>query len=339
MNAGSKATFVSIIIPNRNGAGTIGRCLEAALASRYDAFEVIVVDDCSTDESVAVVQRYPCRLVRLAYHGGAARARNVGAAHAGGEILFFTDADCLMQPDALALACRALAAAGPRAVVGGTYTWLAHDRSFFSDFQSIFVREAETKRAPAADYLATHALAIYAETFRRSGGLPEGPLPILEDVAFSHQLKRADYHLVLDPTVAVRHIFNFTLRRSLANAFTKARYWTMYSLANRDWLADSGTASHGLKANVAAWFMCLLLALAGLATGDAHWFGLLLAVQTGNLGFNRRLLAACATAKGARFALAATIYYACVYPLAVGAGVLAGLARYPLWEARHGVRA
>lgn len=335
LNTAIRTPLVSVVIPNRNGAATIGQCLEAAFASRHDRFEVIVVDDCSTDGSVAVIGRYPCRLARLGHHGGAARARNVGAAHARGEILFFTDADCLLQPDTLALACRALAAAGPRTVVGGTYTSLAHDRSFLADFQSVFIREAETKHAATPDYLATHALAIHAETFRQSGGLPEGPLPILEDVAFSHQLRRAGYQLTLDPAIEVRHIFNFTLRRSLANAWTKARYWTMYSLANRDWLNDSGTASHGLKTNVVAWFLCALFALAGAATASTVWLGPLMALQAGNLWVNRRLLAAFTSAKGAGFALAAMFYYLFIYPLAVGAGALAGLAQYRLRDARR----
>jgi GT2 family glycosyltransferase/MoaA/NifB/PqqE/SkfB family radical SAM enzyme len=330
--------FVSVIIPNRNGGRTLGACLAAAFAVHHRPVEVIVVDDASTDDSVEVVRRYPCRLIRLARHGGAARARNAGAAEARGEVLFFTDADCLLQPDTLTRACRVLAAAGPRAAVGGTYTRLPHDRSFFSAFQSVFIRDAETKRAGSPDYLATHALAIDAEAFRESGGFPETFLPILEDVAFSHRLKRAGYRLVLDAAIEVQHIFNFTLGRSLANAYTKAHYWTMYSLANRDWLADSGTASHELKLNVAAWLLCLLLVLAALASGEPRLLALALPVQAGNLWLSRRLLAAFRAAKNRRFTFAAGLYYLLLYPLAVGAGALTGIARYPAWAGRHAVK-
>jgi len=62
---------ISVIIPNRNGAATIGKCLAAALASRHDNFEVIVVDDGSEDDSGEVIKGFPCRLIRLAQHGGA----------------------------------------------------------------------------------------------------------------------------------------------------------------------------------------------------------------------------------------------------------------------------
>ena len=242
--------LVSVIIPNRNGGTTIGKCLEAALASRHANFEVIVVDDDSQDNSIAVIAQYPCKLLRLSQHGGAALARNLGAQHARGAILFFTDADCLLQDDTLALAVGTLAAAGSGAIVGGTYTVAPYDRRFCSRFQSVFINYSETKRAPAADYIATHALAMGADSFRRHQGFAESPLPILEDVEFSHRLRRAGYRLVMNPAIQVRHIFDYSLLRSLRNAFIKSMYWTCYAIGNRDLLTDSGAASVALKVNV-----------------------------------------------------------------------------------------
>src|SRR3990167_3570565 len=104
--------LVSVIIPNRNGATTIGKCLAAAQKSDHGNFEIIVVDDASSDNSIEAIERYPCKLVRLGRRGGAALARNAGASHSRGRILFFTDADCLLQPDTLALATGALALEG-----------------------------------------------------------------------------------------------------------------------------------------------------------------------------------------------------------------------------------
>jgi glycosyltransferase involved in cell wall biosynthesis len=71
--------FISVIIPNYNGEKTIGRCLDAAFASQYTNFEVVVVDDCSADSSTTIIEKYPCRLMRLSEHGGASKARNTGA--------------------------------------------------------------------------------------------------------------------------------------------------------------------------------------------------------------------------------------------------------------------
>jgi len=320
--------FVSVIIPNRNGARTIARCLQAAFASRYPDFEVIVVDDASGDRSPGIVSGFPCRQVVLPSRRGAAGARNAGAAQARGELLFFTDADCLLREDTLAAACRAIAAHDGETVVGGTYTPRPADDSFFSLFQSVFIHHAETRHADDPDYAATHALAIRAETFRRHGGFAESGLPILEDVEFSHRLRRAGCRLVIDPAIQVRHIFDFDLLRSLRNARVKAMYWTLYSLRNRDLLADSGTASHGLKANVACFAFGALAVGAWLLTGAPAW-GLLAAALFGcNVLANRGLLRRFRAVGGPAFAAAAAGYYLFVYPLAVGAGALGGAALF-----------
>ena len=68
------AHSISVIIPNHNNAATIGKCLAGVLASKYSNFEVIVVDDGSTDNSKAEIKKYPCHLIELDEHTGAAAA-------------------------------------------------------------------------------------------------------------------------------------------------------------------------------------------------------------------------------------------------------------------------
>jgi GT2 family glycosyltransferase len=320
--------LISVIIPNRNGSGTLARCLEAAFASRDPNFEVVVVDDASSDRSADIIGRFPCRLIRLGRHHGAAGARNVGAAHSRGELLFFTDADCLLLENSLCAARGALSAGDAGTVAGGTYTLVPGDDSFFSRFQSVFIHHSETRRAGDPDYVATHALAIRAETFRRHGGFAEGPLPILEDVELSHRLRRAGCTLLVDPAIQVRHIFNFNLYRSLRNARVKAKYWTLYSLRNRDLLADSGAASHGLKANVAAFLLWTLCAGTYFVTTAPAWLGFALALLAGAMFANRGLLGAFRAAGGRAFAVRAALYYFFVYPLPVGLGALGGAALF-----------
>lgn len=320
--------LVSIIIPNYQGGATIGRCLEAAFASRYRNFEIIVVDDCSGDNSIEVINSFPCKLIQLDTHSGAAQARNTGAAHSNGDILFFTDSDCILQQDTLSIVSRTASLAGPDVVIGGTYTRIPFDNSFFSLFQSIFINYSETREVEHPDYIASHAMVIHSRSFRDSGGFTGKFLPILEDVDFSHRLREAGYRLVMNPAIQVQHIFNFSLYRSLRNAIRKSMYWTIYSIKNRDVFADSGTASRGLKTNVAACFAAALVLLTFLATGNRVLILLIPLILAIDLFVNRGLLMAFYRAKGFLFALAATSYYLLLYPVAVGAGVLAGIARY-----------
>ncbi len=319
---------VSIIIPNRNGSATIGRCLEAALASRYADFEVIVVDDDSADGSVDIIGRFPCRLVRLTEHCGAAQARNVGARHSQGEVLFFTDADCLVNADALQHVMKALASAPVGTVVGGTYTRRPADDRFFSRFQSVFIHYSETKNLSSPDYVATHAMAMTAETFHRAGGFKESLRPMLEDVEFSHRVRRRGGRLVMNPRLQVRHVFGFSMVGSLRNAWRKSMHWTMYSLRNKDLFKDSGTASLELKTNVGLYFLNLLLFTLYVVTARGGWLVLLAGSVLANIVVNRGLLRAFVHANGAWFSLWATAYYLGVYPLPVGIGAMTGVTRW-----------
>ena len=320
--------LVSVIIPNRNGAATIGKCLAAAQASQHGNFEIIVVDDGSEDNSIEIIERYPCKLVCLEQHGGAARARNAGANISRGGILFFTDADCLLLPDSLALAAATLAREGSNAIIGGTYTPAPYDRRFCSRFQSVFINYFESRQAPAADYIATHALAVDASVFRCNRGFAEDVRPILEDVEFSHRLRRAGCRLVMNPAIQVRHIFDYSVMRSLRNAFTKSLHWTGYAIRNRDLLADSGTASAGLKLNVLV-FAGNAGLLSGFAlTGKMVLLAFMAPALAFNLFVNRGLLLAYHRAEGLGFALMAALYYLSLYPLAIGAGAGAGMLRH-----------
>ncbi len=332
---------ISVIIPNYNGSSTIGRCLEAALSSEYDNFKVIVTDDCSTDNSAEIIKKFPCKLISLDKHSGASKARNTGAENSSGEILFFIDSDCLLQKNTLAVVNRAfnetimfspphppLGKGGMGGVVtGGTYTKIPYDDNFFSTFQSIFINYSETKKEPP-DYIPTHAMVIARDIFMNSGGFQENFLPILEDVEFSHRLRKMGYKLLMRPEILVRHIFNFTLIKSLKNAFRKSSYWTVYSLKNRDVLADSGTASYELKINVATFSLNALLAMLFFYFKNTAFLISILLICAVNLNASKGLIKAFYKAKGLSFAVFATLYYTLIYPLPVGAGAISGIIKY-----------
>jgi hypothetical protein len=87
---------VSVVVPARNEEPRIGECLRALLAQDYprELYEVIVVDDGSEDCTAEVAAGLGLKVLRQPPLGGAA-ARNLGVAHARGEVVAFTDADCV----------------------------------------------------------------------------------------------------------------------------------------------------------------------------------------------------------------------------------------------------
>jgi len=320
--------FISVVIPNFNKASTIGKCLEAAFASKYGKFEVIVVDDNSNDGSIELIKKYPCRLISLKERSGASKARNTGAMNAKGDVIFFTDSDCLLQQETLGIINRAMSSAGPKTVVGGTYTKIPYDKGFFNMFQSVFVNYSETKNAGDPDYIAAHAMAIYTETFRKHRGFPEVFMPIIEDVEYSHMLKRSGCRLVMEPDIQVRHIFGFSFFSSLVNAYRKSSYWNMYSLVNKDVFRDSGSASIELKTNVASLVLLFIFMTAWAVIGQSAFMYLSIAVFCLNITVNFRFLKMFFETKGGMFGVMASLYYIFCYPVPIGLATVTALMKY-----------
>src|SRR5206468_4590408 len=89
---------ISVIVCTYNGARTIRDCLEALERLTYADYEVIVVDDGSTDTTAAIARRYNCRLIQTE-NRGLASARNTGLRAARGEIVAYIDDDAYPDPD------------------------------------------------------------------------------------------------------------------------------------------------------------------------------------------------------------------------------------------------
>ena len=99
---------ISVVVPLFNAEKFIGECLESLRAQTFRDFEVVVVDDCSTDSSCAIVERYAQKFGgRLKFFGmeknsgGGATPRNKGLKFSRGEYVFFVDGDDLLTPTAL----------------------------------------------------------------------------------------------------------------------------------------------------------------------------------------------------------------------------------------------
>lgn len=105
MTAAGPAPAVSVVMAAYNGAALIGETLQSLWAQSFGDFEVIVVDDCSTDDTRAVLAACPDRRLRVIAadaNGGPVRSRNRAAAAARGRYLAGLDQDDICLPDRLA---------------------------------------------------------------------------------------------------------------------------------------------------------------------------------------------------------------------------------------------
>lgn len=99
-----KSPLVSIIVPVHNSERFITETIKSVLAQTYKNWELILVNDCSTDNSMEVIKKFlsdKVRVINLEKNGGAAKARNRGIIEAKGEFICFLDADDLWREDKL----------------------------------------------------------------------------------------------------------------------------------------------------------------------------------------------------------------------------------------------
>jgi len=225
---------VSVIVPVYNGAETLSGCLEALCDSDYGNFDILVVNDGSTDNTIGVASRYPCHLVDLPQNVGAARAKNAGAERATGEILFFTDDDVLVQPDTLSLVVEILSDPDVDGVVGLLSEQCPHG-DFASQFKNLWMHFTYRRQPRRVGLFFTSAAAIRRAFFLREGGFDSNykGASITEDIEFGQRLLSKDYQVVLDQRLTVRHNKRYTMREVLSTDLYRARGLAQTFVRNR----------------------------------------------------------------------------------------------------------
>src|SRR6185295_1715593 len=93
------APRVSVVVCSYNGAATLEQCLRSLHALRYPDYEVIVVDDGSSDNTPEILEQFPTVHVVRQANRGLSSARNAGWHRATGAIVAYTDSDCFVDPD------------------------------------------------------------------------------------------------------------------------------------------------------------------------------------------------------------------------------------------------
>ena len=102
--------LVSVIIPTFNRLGFLKEAVESVEKQSYRDFELIIVDDGSTDSTGGYLESLPVKYIRLEHSGFPGRVRNAGAKAAKGKYLAFLDSDDLWEPEKLARQIEYLAA-------------------------------------------------------------------------------------------------------------------------------------------------------------------------------------------------------------------------------------
>lgn len=182
---------ISVVIAAYNEAGCIGDCLSTLAAQTHPSYEVIVVDDGSTDSTSDIARGFGVQVLRGS-HQGPGLARNLGVSRSSGEILVFVDADMSFDPDFLRRLAEPIKAHG----VKGTFTkeeYVANNNNPWARCWTINNGLPDGKRHPA-DYPDEDNVfrAIRREDFVAVGGYDD--LGYSEDHSISRKLGALAVH-------------------------------------------------------------------------------------------------------------------------------------------------
>jgi len=250
----------SIVIPTRDRIELLSGCLEALGKVDYprSEFEVIVVDDAGTRHAVAGAVPTPAgvaiRFLRREENGGPAAARNLGARHAAGEYLLFTDDDCWARPDLLRQLDRILDES-PAVLVSGRAEFFPREDLAAAATQAIMdtVYGYFNPDPRDARIFAGPCLAIGATRFHALGGFDES-YRTYEDYDFCVRCRGEGVRLVYAAEAKVVHHTSPGLWR----------FWMRHYLygrgAYRFHKAEAVRAGTSLQLGRAAFFLGLLTA-------------------------------------------------------------------------------
>jgi glycosyltransferase involved in cell wall biosynthesis len=279
----STQVTISVIIPVHNGGENFRQCLSSLANAAPFPYEVIVVADGDTDGSWRLAQEFGAKVIRVPIAGGPAKARNLGAKAAGGDILFFVDADVAIRPDTIGQVAITFQQEPELVALIGSYDDAPGTSNFLSQYRNLFHHYThQTARQEASTFWGACG-AVRRDIFLAIGGFDESyRLPCVEDIELGYRLKRAGYRIELHKTLQVKHLKRWGVISLLkADFFYRALPWTALILRERQ-LANDLNLQVSSRISV-----MLVYALLSALVAAWWWSGTLIAA----CGFSLALLA------------------------------------------------
>jgi|GEM_PF-184557 len=209
--------FISIVVPAYNCENTIEKCLDSLIQISYPLYEIIVIDDGSTDKTPKLLKRYKDLTVITTKNKGPSHARNLGIKRAKGDFIAFTDSDCIVSEDWLGELLKGfihenVAGVGGDQIspndetpLGKTIQQFMKTVGFVSDYMKTAGKLVRTKHNPSCNVLYKKAVLLEA-------GMFDEKLWPGEDVEIDLKISRLGYHFYYNPKAVVFHYRPQTVR-------------------------------------------------------------------------------------------------------------------------------
>jgi len=210
------APFVSVIVPAHKAAHLLPDTLGALMASDLprDRWELIVIDDCSSDDTALVAAEYADTLVRLSgWPHGPSFARNRGVEVSNGDLLVFVDSDVRIHPTALRGFVELFEAEPDLGAAFGSYDDKPPAPSFVSRYRNLLHHYHHHRNRGEAGTFWAGLGAIRTSVFNEVDKYDEWRYerPQIEDIELGRRIRLAGYRIRLDPTIQGTHLKHWKL--------------------------------------------------------------------------------------------------------------------------------
>lgn len=269
--------FLSVLVPVYNGGQAFVDCLQALASSEYKDWELIVINDGSEDDSVAVATAFGATLLHTRGRVGPGAARNQGAQVARGEYLCFIDADCEVHPNTLGNLAHVLQQQPELDAVFGSYDDAPKADNFVAQFKNLMHHYVHQVSSERASTFWAGCGAVRRSTFLALGGFntQRYPRPSIEDIDLGFRIFRRGGHILLAKQVQVKHHKAWTLPNLIkTDILDRGVPWTRLLLANKSGLANDLNLSIASRLSVVTIFAMMAVLLASCFNGHLLWLTL-----------------------------------------------------------------
>lgn len=259
---------ISLILPVHNGGSALEHCLKSVKALNPGPAEIIVVADGDADGSWRLAEELGMTVLRIPISGGPARARNLGAQEATGEILLFIDADVTIRPDTVRQVASFFQQHPDVAALFGSYDDEPFESNFLSQYKNLLHHYVHQTSNEEASTFWAGCGAIRRDIFFAMGGFDESfcrPSPngcpgTIEDIELGYRLKKAGKRIRLLKDLQATHLKRWNMRSLVkADIFYRALPWTALILRDRQFVNDLNLKTTSRISVIAVYLLLLSL--------------------------------------------------------------------------------
>lgn len=224
-----KKSFVSIVIPIYNAEKTIEQTLISVLSQDHPDFEIILVDDCSTDSTLEIIKPFlknkKFKLIKNKKNSGPATSRNNGIKKSKGEFVFFTDSDCVVPKNWISSLLKEYTSEKIAGVGGYLAPGSSNLIAMLEKLQNKYILNISGKKiinGTTTPMGYTNNVSYRKSILKKVNGFDESfPFPAGEDIDLKKRIVEKGYKVVYIP-LPVKHIEPYTTRYLFSRIYMRS---------------------------------------------------------------------------------------------------------------------